>query len=92
MNLLNIFQRTRTAPTARDRLQILLAHERVSSSGQSDLIARLREEVLEVVARHVPVDRDKVAVKMERGDGVSIIEIDLEIPNGQTVFRKAVGA
>jgi cell division topological specificity factor len=92
MNLLNIFQRTRTAPTARDRLQILLAHERVSSSGQSDLIARLREEVLEVVARHVPVDRDKVGVKMERGDGVSIIEIDLEIPNGQTVFRKAVGA
>jgi cell division topological specificity factor len=92
MNLLNIFQRTRTAPTARDRLQILLAHERVSSSGQSDLIARLREEVLEVVARHVPVDRDKVGVKMERGDGVSIIEIDLEIPNGQAVFRKAVGA
>jgi hypothetical protein len=29
---------------------------------------------------------------MERGDGVSIIEIDLEIPNGQAVFRKAVGA
>jgi cell division topological specificity factor len=92
MNLLNFFQRTRTAPTARDRLQILLAHERVSSSGQSDLIALLREEVLEVIARHVPVDRDKVQVKMERGNGVSMIEIDVEIPNGHGVTRRAVGA
>jgi cell division topological specificity factor len=92
MNLLNIFQRSRTAPTARDRLQILLAHERVSASGQSDLLAKLREEVLEVVARHVPIDRDKVAVKMERGNGVSTIEIDLEIPNGHGITRQAVGA
>lgn len=92
MNLLNIFNRSRTAPMARERLQVLLAHERVASSGQSDLIARLREEVLEVIARHVPIDRDKVQVKMERGDGVSMIEIDVEIPNAHGVMRQAVGA
>jgi cell division topological specificity factor len=92
MNLLSIFNRSRTAPLARERLQVLLAHERVASSGQFDLIALLREEVLEVIARHVPIDRDKVQVKMERGDGVSMIEIDVEIPNGHGVMRKAVGA
>ncbi|HUG61482.1 MAG TPA: cell division topological specificity factor MinE [Methylomirabilota bacterium] len=91
MNLLSLLSRRSSAPTARDRLQILLAHERVSTSGQPDLIAKLREEILEVIARHVPVERDKVIVKMERGNGVSTLEVDIEIPNGVDV-RRAVGA
>ena len=54
--LSGLFARRGSAPVARDRLQILLAHERAGGSeGQSDLIARLREEILEVIARHVPI-------------------------------------
>jgi len=90
MNLLSLLTRRTTAPMAKDRLQILLAHERVSTNGQSDLVAKLREEILEVIARHVPVDRDKVMVKMERGDGVSTLEVDIEIPAPEPM-RRAVG-
>ncbi len=94
MNLLGLFQRRPTAPAARDRLQILLAHERGSMSGQPDLLHKLREEILEVIARHVSVDTDKVLVKMDRGDGVSMLEVDVEIPTEASpqVFKKAVGA
>lgn len=92
MNLLSLFQKRTTAPTARDRLQLLLAHERVSTSGQSDLVAKLREEILEVIARHVQLDRDKVLVKMERGGDVSTLEVDVEIPNVSEPLKKAVGA
>jgi cell division topological specificity factor len=92
MNLLSLFQKRTTAPTARDRLQVLLAHERVSTSGQSDLIAKLREEILEVIARHVQLDREKVLVKMERGGDVSTLEVDVEIPNISEPLKKAVGA
>ena len=49
MNLLRLFQRRSSAPVARDRLQILLAHER-SALGRTDLIAVLREEILAVIA------------------------------------------
>ncbi|SER04245.1 cell division topological specificity factor MinE [Faunimonas pinastri] len=79
MNLLSIFNKRTSAPVARDRLQILLAHER-SYSGQSDLVTALREEILAVIAKHVNVDRDKVLVKMDRGDAVSTLEVDIEIP------------
>ena len=92
MNLLSLFQKRTSAPTARDRLQVLLAHERVSTSGQSDLIAKLREEILEVIARHVQLDREKVLVKMERGGDVSTLEVDVEIPNVSEPLKKAVGA
>jgi cell division topological specificity factor len=80
MNLLNFLRRRGTAPVARERLQILLAHER-SSLRQSDLLGTLREEILAVIARHVALDPDKVQVKMDRGGIVSTLEVDIEIPN-----------
>jgi cell division topological specificity factor len=72
-------QSSSSAPKARERLQVLLAHER-SSVGQSDLVVRLREEILAVIGKHVKIDRDKVTVKMDRGEKVSTLEIDVEIP------------
>ena len=80
MNLLNFFQRRNTAPVARERLQILLAHERGIVGGEPDLVALLREEILAVVAKHVPVERDKVQVRMDRGKVMSTLEIEVEIP------------
>ena len=80
MSLLSFFTRKNSAPVARDRLQILLAHERTNGEGQSELIAKLREEILEVIARHVTIDRDKVQVKLDRGASVSTLEIDIEVP------------
>jgi cell division topological specificity factor len=79
MNLLSLFSRRGTAPVARDRLQILLAHERTIAGG-SDLVGLLREEILAVIKKHVQVDSDKVQVKMDRGESVSMLEVEIEIP------------
>ncbi|MGE7470803.1 cell division topological specificity factor MinE [Bosea sp. NPDC003192] len=79
MNLRRLFFRTQSAPAARERLQVLLAHERLSSDG-SDLVTKLRDEILQVIARHVQVDSDKVNVRMERGAQVSTLAVDIEIP------------
>ncbi|WP_160003582.1 cell division topological specificity factor MinE [Rhizobium sp. 18055] len=78
MSIFSLFGKQRTAPAARERLQVLLAHER-SSTG-SDLISILREEILAVIAKHVQVDSDRVHVKMDRDEHMSILEIDVEIP------------
>ncbi len=80
MNLLSLFRRRESAPVARERLQILLSHERMMVGG-SDLIAVLQEEILAVIAKHVTVDRDKVQIKLDRGDPVSTLEIDVEVPS-----------
>jgi cell division topological specificity factor len=70
-----------SAPVARERLQILLAHER-SLRGQPDLLVLLRDEILAVVSRHIKLDPDKVIVKMDRRETVSTLEVDIELPNG----------
>jgi cell division topological specificity factor len=79
MSLFNFFARQRSAPVARDRLQVLLAHERALSS-RPDLVAILQKEILAVIARHIPIDQDKVVVKLDRGRQVSTLEIDIEMP------------
>lgn len=79
MSIFRFFNKQTSAPTARERLQVLLAHER-ASVGHSDLVALLREEILAVIAKHVQVDGDKVIVKMDRGENVSTLEVDIEIP------------
>jgi cell division topological specificity factor len=85
MSLLGLFGRRRSAPIARERLQILLSHDR-GIRGQSDLLSVLREEILVVIARHVQIERDQVMVKMDRGDTVSVLEIDIEIPNSASAL------
>ncbi len=82
MSLLDFLVRRRTAPVARERLQILLAHER-AVAGQSDLVAVLQEEILAVIAKHFPVERDKVQIKLDRGAAVSTLEIGVEMPSGK---------
>jgi cell division topological specificity factor len=80
MNLLALFRRNNSAPVARERLQVLLAHER-AFVGKSDLLAVLQEEIIAVIAKHVTIERDKVQITLDRGDPVSTLEIDVEIPN-----------
>jgi cell division topological specificity factor len=81
MRLLRLFGgREATAPVARERLQILLSHER-GLLGQSDLLLTLREEILAVVSKHIVLDPDKVIVKLDRGKTVSTLEVDIEVPN-----------
>jgi cell division topological specificity factor len=79
MNPFNLFRRS-SAPIARERLQILLAHERIARS-QPDLLGQLREEILAVISRHLAFDPDKVQIKMDRGKSVSTLALDIEIPN-----------
>ncbi len=78
MSVLKFFTRRSTAPAARERLQLLLAHER-AVFGRTDLVAQLQDEILAVIARHVAIDPEKVRVKLDRRDTLATLEVDIEI-------------
>jgi cell division topological specificity factor len=69
-----------SAPEAKERLQILLAHER-SDLGKPDYLPRLHNEILQVIAKYVEIDEDKISVDFENTGSVSIIELNIEVPN-----------
>jgi cell division topological specificity factor len=80
MSLFRFFTQRSSAPVARERLQILLAHERVAL-GPRDLVAILRDELLATIARHIEFDPEKLTVKMESAGAMSTLEIEVEIPS-----------
>ena len=82
MKLFSSLDRSDSAPVARERLQLLLAHERDATNPPEDLVAVLREEILGVIANRLRLERHKVLVTMNRGESVSTLEIDLEYPTG----------
>ncbi|GJE26737.1 cell division topological specificity factor MinE [Methylobacterium organophilum] len=90
MSVLTFLKPRASSAVARERLQLILAHER-AESGRPDLVITLREEILAVIAKHVAVERDKVQIKLERGQGVSTLGVDIEIPVEAAPLKRAAG-
>ena len=97
MSVLRFFQRPSSAPApepigsasaARDRLKVLLAHERIVA-GRSQLVEALRDEILAVIGQHMAVERDKVQVKMDHGEAVSTLALEIELPASAIAQRAA---
>jgi cell division topological specificity factor len=88
MTVFDLFRRRSSAPVARERLQVLLAYER-KNRNQPDLVGVLRDEIMAVLARHVQIDQDNVQVTMDRGETMSTLEIDVQIPNVGTMQMAA---
>jgi cell division topological specificity factor len=82
MNILEFFRASRRpsfAATAKERLQILLAHERADRDSP-DFLPQLQRELLDVVKRYLAIDEDKVAVRLQRESGCSLLEVNVELP------------
>jgi len=88
MSLFSMFKTRGTAPVARERLQILLAHERMSL-GSGNLVTILRDEILATIAKHVDIAPDALKVTMGQDGAVSTLEIDLEIPTEIIASKQA---
>lgn len=82
MNLLDFFRRSKeptVASQAKERLQIVLAHER-GDRNSPDFLPALQKELLAVIKKYVPIDDEKVLVKLERESGCSMLEVNVELP------------
>ena len=66
-----------SANTARERLQLVLAHDRSDLS--SEILDKMRQEILEVVARYVEIDMNEGAVSLETEDRMTALVANLPI-------------
>ena len=66
-----------SASTARERLQLVLAHDRSDLS--TEILDQMRKEILEVVAKYVEIDMDEGAVSLETEDRMTALVANLPI-------------
>jgi cell division topological specificity factor len=67
------------ASQAKERLQIVLAHERIGRT-REDFLPKLQQELVAVVARYVAIDPGKVNINLDRGGDMSTLAIEIELP------------
>lgn len=81
MSIFNYLRRrTASASVAKERLQIIISHER-SQRNTPDYLPQLQEEILAVIAKYVQVTRDKVSVNLERMGDNSVLELNITMPD-----------
>lgn len=70
-----------TAKVAKERLQIIISHER-SKHNTPDYLPELQKEILAVIAKYVPIRDDQVNVNLERlDDNSSVLELNVTMPD-----------
>jgi cell division topological specificity factor len=82
MGLLDYFRSTRpkgTASVAKERLQILVAHDRAERHRPSYL-ANLQQEILDVIRKYVDVDMSAVSVNYEQEETHEVLELNIVLP------------
>lgn len=79
--ILHYFRRPqKTAKLAKERLQIIIAHER-SEQDKPDYIALMQKDLLAVITKYVSINQDEVKVELERKEGCSILELNVMLPH-----------
>ncbi|CAK0770406.1 Z-ring positioning protein MinE [Gammaproteobacteria bacterium] len=68
-----------TAELAKERLQIILAHERTNRNAP-DYLPELQRELLQVVAKYIPIDLNDIQVKLERQGNYEVLELNIPLP------------
>ncbi len=79
-NFLNgLMPQRKSAKVARERLQIVVSHQR-NEGGDVDFLPRLRHELLAVLCKYVNVDKDQVNVQLQRTENCSVLELNITLP------------
>jgi cell division topological specificity factor len=73
-------RRNATASVAKERLQIIISHERTQRN-TPDYLPKLQEELLAVIAKYIPISREQVSVNLERMGDSSVLELNVTMPD-----------
>ena len=77
-------EKKKTANVAKERLQIILAHERGSRGGlRPDMLQELQRELVAVISKYVAVNQEHIKVNLERQDTLEVLEVKIELPEGR---------
>ena len=78
LNFLNPYSKT-SAKTAKERLQIVVSHQR-NNDTSPDFLPSLRKELLDVICKYITIDIEKINVNLQKEGNCSVLELNVTIP------------
>ena len=77
-------EKKKTANVARERLQIILAHERSGrNAAEPDYLPELQRELMAVISKYVKINLADIKVNLERQENLEVLEVKIELPEAR---------
>jgi cell division topological specificity factor len=86
MSFLSFFigEKKKTANVAKERLQIILSHERSGrNAAEPDYLPDLQRELMAVISKYVKINLADIKVNLERQDNLEVLEVKIELPDNR---------
>jgi cell division topological specificity factor len=82
MSLLSLLfgNKPKSATVAKERLQLIIAHERDGVSGKKNFLPEMQKELIAVISRYVPVNQEDIKVSLERQGNFEVLEVNIVLP------------
>jgi len=79
-----IGEKKKTASVAKERLQIILAHERSGRTAHlADDLGDLQRDLIAVLSKYVNINPNDIKVNLERQDNLEVLEVKIELPDAR---------
>ena len=69
-----------SASVAKERLQILVAHER-NQRNAPDYLPAMQRDILAAISKYVDIDMDDVQVQVDQQGPLSMLEVNVTLPS-----------
>jgi cell division topological specificity factor len=77
-------EKKKSANVAKERLQIILAHERSGrNASEPDYLQDLQRDLVAVISKYIKINPNDIKVMMERQDNLDVLEVKIELPDGR---------
>ena len=73
-------EKKKSASVAKERLQLIIAHERAGGKAAADYLPALQRELVAVISKYVKISNDDIRVSLERQDDLEVLEVKIELP------------
>ena len=77
-------EKKQTANVAKERLQLILAHERSGrNAAEPDYLQDLQRDLIAVISKYIKIDIKDIKVNLDRHDNLEVLEVKIELPDGR---------
>ena len=77
-------EKQKSATVAKERLQIILAHERSGRSAATpDYLPALQRDLVAVISKYIRINPDDIKVQLDRQDNLEVLEVKIELPDAK---------
>ena len=77
-------EKKQTATVAKERLQLILAHERSGRNAtEPDYLQDLQRDLIAVISKYIKIDIKDIKVNLDRHDNLEVLEVKIELPDAR---------